>query len=428
MKTREWLVYGLSIVTMAVLVGYFADVVAPPAVGSGRTLDPGFLLVSLLAIVGNVRIIQYHATVPPHPKFLLVPERRFWIRVHALTGSVEVVLGVVAWLLEDRALALATAGVALIGHVPSSFVQTPGVFGSKGVMVPAYLGVVTLHAYCAVRLVMEGGDIVWLERTWMALQAYAYVRIFGSLIQQTGAFRDSIYTASVVLAGTAITPFILGPAGPVCVLLVVLIHLGWTRLILRPSTAEWHGLFEEHARRTLIDPGLRTLWMARHVQDPGSAPVIEHARLAFTHLDRNASGRLSQSEVQTLMREWGAPEHFAEAFIRHYGSREGIDFETFVSTLWLSGRFHEPVAPGIAQGVQTPEQQARLVFDHLDLNGNGQIDLFELELLLLEWGMTTEEARYYVERFGGTDRVISFTEFFTHMRPIWRFGFREVFH
>jgi hypothetical protein len=49
-------------------------------------------------------------------------------------------------------------------------------------------------------------------------------------------------------------------------------------------------------------------------------------------------------------------------------------------------------------------------------------------LLLLEWGMTTEEARDYIERFGGTDRVISFTEFFTHMRPIWRFGFREVSH
>lgn len=427
MKLRPFLVVLFSVATYAVLIWYFADVVHAPSPAAEKSESLSFFIVAFLAILGNIRIIQYHATVPPHPKFLLVPKRKFWIRVHALTGSIEVILGVVAWFTEDKSLALATAGVALLGHVPSSYFQTPGVFGTKGIMVPAYFGVVTMHAYCAVRLVMEGGDIIWLERTWMALQAYAYVRIFGLLLQSVGAFKDSIYTVSVVLAGAAITPFILGPAGMVCILFVVMIYLGWFWLIMRPNAREWHQLFEEKERRSLIDTNMRNLWIARHLHTEVNDSSIQNARLVFDHLDSNRSGKLTLAEVTTLMQEWGASADYVHAFFHHYGDSDGINFETFVSTLWISGRIQEQLTDKAAASIREPEQQARFIFNHLDLNSSGYLDLAEIEMLLLEWGMTAEEAEHYLDRFGGADKKIDFIEFYRDMKPVWKFGFSEIF-
>ena len=428
MKLRPFLVVLLSVATYVVMIWYFADVVHAPTPDTFKSESFSFYLVAFLAILGNIRIIQYHATVPPHPKFLLVPRRRFWIRVHAVTGSIEVVLGIAAWWLEDTDLALATAAVALLGHVPSSYFQTPGVFGTKGIMVPAYFGVVTMHAYCAVRLAMEGGDIIWLERTWMALQAYAYVRIFGLLIQKIGAFKDSIYTVSVVLAGAAITPFILGPAGMVCILFVVMIYLGWLKLVMNPSEEEWRQLFEEKERRSLIDTNMRNLWIARHLNSEVNDSSVQNARLVFDHLDTNRSGKLSLAEVNMLMKEWGASADYVHAFFHHYANQDGIDFNTFVSTLWISGRIQEQLTDHAAASIREPEQQARFIFNHLDLNSSGHLDPAEIEMLLLEWGMTVEEAEHYLDRFGGADRKIDFQEFHLGMRPVWKFGFSEIFN
>ena len=79
--------------------------------------------------------------------------------------------------LMDKNLAIVVGAIAILGHVPASFFQSPGAFGAKGITVPAYFMIVAIHLYCASRLIMTGGDIVWLERTWITLQAYAFMRI-----------------------------------------------------------------------------------------------------------------------------------------------------------------------------------------------------------------------------------------------------------
>ena len=65
----------------------------------------------------------------------------------------------------DKNLSMAVGLIAILGNVPSAYFQTPSVFGTKGIMAPCYYAIITIHLYCAARLVMEQGDVVWLERT-----------------------------------------------------------------------------------------------------------------------------------------------------------------------------------------------------------------------------------------------------------------------
>ncbi len=74
-----------------------------------------------------------------------------------------------------------------------------------------------------------------------------------------------------------------------------------------------------------------------------------------------------------------------------------------------------------------PDQQARFIFDYLDLDQNGYLDLFELEMLLLEWGLPESEIRDYLQMFDDDhDNRISPQEFRTHFRPVWQFGYDQV--
>lgn len=428
MSSKQTLVVVLSLLSYFLLLAFFADVVYPAHTTGLRDTSVGFILVAILAIIGNIKIIHYHATVPPHPKFLLMKERKFWVRVHAITGSLEVVTGIVAWITMNKELAIATGLIAILGHVPSAYFQTPGVFGTKGIMVPCYFAVVTLHLYCAIRLLQTGGDIAWLERTWMALQAYAFVRIYGMLINVSGTFKDSIYTVSVLAAGATITPFILGPSGPASILIIVLIYLGFYKLIMKAEGQHWQDLFEEKERRSLIDPNMRNLWVAKHLSSALSGSSVENAKVVFSHLDKNNSGSLSMEEVQQLLSEWGASADFKHAFFHHYGDKKGIDFHTFLSTIWISGRMQEQLTDAAASSIKVPEQQAKFIFNHLDLDSSGKLELAEIELLLMEWGMDAEEVERYLKKFGGADGKIDFQEFYTGMKPVWRFGFSEIFN
>ena len=61
------------------------------------------------------------------------------------------------------------------------------------------------------------------------------------------------------------------------------------------------------------------------------------------------------------------------------------------------------------------------------MDGSGYLEPAEIELLLLEWGMDEEEARSYMNKYSGHDRKIDYQEFHQQMKPIWRFGFSEVY-
>jgi hypothetical protein len=103
------------------------------------------LAMAALATLFNAVIIFYHVANPPHPKFLLLPKRWLCIRLHLLTGIIEIcssVAGLVAYNAYGASVApyARVAAPAGIVHALTALYQTQLVFGAKIIMRPAYYG------------------------------------------------------------------------------------------------------------------------------------------------------------------------------------------------------------------------------------------------------------------------------------------------
>ena len=81
----------------------------------------------------------------------------------------------------------------------------------------------------------------------------------------------------------------------------------------------------------------------------------------------------------------------------------------------------------MSSGIKDKKKQAEVVFNHLDLDASGYLELIEIEMLLLEWGLEPAEAKAYINKFAGEDKKIDFEEFYAEMKPIWSFGYKEMF-
>lgn len=103
----------------------------------GLTQRIVFAVVSLL---GNMRVVWFHWMTPAHPKFTLDPLNRLAIKAHVVSGSLNVVVPLVAmfspsWL--GRALMFAVCVFELV-HCGTALRMMPNVFGSKILMTPGY--------------------------------------------------------------------------------------------------------------------------------------------------------------------------------------------------------------------------------------------------------------------------------------------------
>jgi len=397
---------------------------SPRNTGLGGT-GAALLIVAVTAALADIVIIYIHAVQPPHPKHLLTWDRRLSIRAHAIAGSAETVLGIIAWLTGSWALAIATGLVAFV-QIAAAFYQAPGVFGMKGVTVPMYYAASSIHLYCAINLVATG-DMIWLERTWIMLQTYAYVRITYFLLARTGAFRGSAYTVSVMVGGAVTLPFVMGPIAVYFILAIVVFYLAVYALVLRPDRHGWSALFVEHLRRTLVPP-MQEAWMRIGIDIPEGLTPRQQARYAFERLDTNDSGALSLAELQPLLSALGVSTSLQECLNAHqeHGNGTRVNFHTFFAALWLPSAIEETT--GVPRDAAlTEEQTGRLVFDFLDMDDEGYVDEFQIQILLLAWGMDFEEAERTIRRISGpTPRRYSYEDFRTRLRPIWRYGYERL--
>jgi Ca2+-binding EF-hand superfamily protein len=383
------------------------------------------LIIAATAALADIAVIYIHAVQPPHPKFLLTWDHRLSIRAHAIAGSVETVLGIVAWATNSRSLAIATGVVALV-QIAASYYQTPAVFGMKGVTVPLYYAAISVHLFCAVNLIATG-DIAWLERTWIILQTYAYVRIMYFLLGRAKAFRGSAYTVAVLVGGMITGPFVLGPIAPFFIVVIVTFYLALYFLVMRPSKEEWSALFVEHLRRSLV-PRLQDAWPRVGIVVPAGLTPREEAQFAFQRLDSDGSGSLDLAELTPVLASIGVSPRLEDSLRRHHdrAGRTHVDFEAFYAALWLPSRVQGTT--GIPRDkALTDEQTGRIVFDFLDMDARGYVDEFEIEILLLEWGMELHEAQRTIRRLSGPEPMrYSFDDFRTRLGPIWRYGYERL--
>jgi Ca2+-binding EF-hand superfamily protein len=420
----------LTLAVLTCLATFAACQLSTDSVNNPLNLGTGgrgvaIIIVAAIAALADIAVIYIHAVQPPHPKFLLTWDHRLSIRAHAIAGSVETVLGIVAWATNSRSLAIATGLVALV-QIAASYYQTPGVFGMKGVTVPLYYAAISVHLFCAVNLIATG-DIAWLERTWIILQTYAYVRIMYFLLGRTNAFRGSAYTVAVLVGGMITGPFVLGPIAPFFIVVIVALYLALYFLLMRPSEEEWSALFVEHLRRSLV-PRLQDAWPRIGIAIPEGLTRREEATFAFQRLDSDGSGSLDLDELTPVLTSIGVSPRLHDSLRLHHdrATSTGVDFETFYAALWLPSRVQGTT--GIPRDkALTDEQTGRIVFDFLDMDARGYVDEFEIEILLLEWGMELHEAQRTIRRLSGpTPMRYSFDDFRTRLGPIWRYGYERL--
>ncbi|MGW2402314.1 EF-hand domain-containing protein [Kitasatospora sp. NPDC001664] len=373
----------------------------------------------------NVFVLLYHLTHPPHPKFLMLRRRRLAIRTHAVGGVVELVAGVTAYFVADPtvpAVVMALAGLVL--HVPTAAYQITVVFGAKAVMVPGYVFVVVLHAFCAVHLLAEPRSTFWLVNTFLVLNIYVWCRVFIGLFNFLGLFQESAYSVAIMFSGLLMIPAVVGFAGNLLLVVFVFAHVLLYRAVMKPSPAEFAEYVSEKGRETLIDQRVRQAWAsiaADEAQaDDGDGAERRRARALFDALGTDRSGSLTLDEIDALTSRWPGP--FLAAFVERYGAAGEVSFEVFYRHLYRAHGMDGGSGDRRAKPDLSSERAARRVFDRLDLDGSGSVDAFELRLLLLGWGLPDGEVDRYLRLYDDGDGCVSFEEFHTGMRPIWQFG------
>ena len=389
-------------------------------------ISSGLWALVVLSALANVIVIAYHYLVPAHPKFLMVPWRRFVLRVHVISGTVELVAGLIACFMGDRSAALIMGVAALCFHVPSAFFQTRIVFGSKAIMVPSYLLCIITHGFCAGMLLARPESRMWAVYTFLAFNVYVWCRVYFYLFDLLRLFAGMKYSISILAAGATMIPALFGPMGFLLLVGFVGAYILLYRFLFIRNPAEYNDFVREKARDSAAGTELSRLQSNLSLAASESGII---ARTCFDQLDPQRRGWLDRDAVIQSLTPWGLPAPAIAAYADRLLAAGPVDFTRFQSELWSNGavRRHALAALSVERA-DTDREKAELVFRHLDTDGDGRIDAGNLDLLLLEWGLPQSETRRYLARShldaGGR---INFGEFLRTMEPIWRFIFHEVF-
>ncbi len=405
---------------------------------SEATLSNQKLALCAASILCNFYVLYYHYTNPPHPKFLMLPTRKFSIRVHTISGTIELVCGIIAFFSSDPAIwAIIMASSAIIGHVTSSSYQTPIVFGAKAIMIPSYIFCIGLHLYCAVQVLLNPTSMLWISNTFLVLNVYVWCRVFYVVFSRIGIFKESLYSSSILVAQLLIIPAVLGGAGNLILMFFLLGYAFLYVLIMQPTPGEKINFIRESARQTLINEQAKELWVNNYSNSVAGASDREVAQSVFDQLDTDGNGWLDNEEAKGILKQWQVPASFAEAFISQKSQNEGFSFELFYENVWqipsikqrlTSAKIHSEYLNKDPKTVSDREK-AQMIFSQLDVDHSGFLDFFEIQTLLLEWGLPDLEAKQYLNQYDANgDKKFSFEEFFEHMRPIWLFAFSNILY
>ncbi len=381
-----------------------------------------WFLVAASAVM-NLIVISYHYTVPPHPKFLMVPWRRWLLRVHITSGTVELIAGLSALVMDEPEVAARVmCAAALLFHVPSAYAQTPIVFGARAIMRPSYIMCIGLHAFCAVKLWMNPSSEFWAASTFLVFNVYVWCRIYYFLFDKLGLFQGARYSVTIIMAGLTTTPAILGAPAMLVLVQGCAIYMLLYWLVDLRGSGRWGDFVREAARDSAQSAEVRALWDTGHGEDDARA-----AEELFVRLDTDEDGRISAAEVKKLLVDSQLSPAVVERFLE-VRIGEGLDREGFQNSVWpvREVREHAFLLKAL-DAAKSDRDKAALVFERLDLDHDGYLGRMELEALLREWSMPPREVDRWLVRTGAKQKEkIGFSEFFEHLRPVWRFVYYDV--
>ncbi|KAF8948212.1 hypothetical protein BGZ47_006012 [Haplosporangium gracile] len=383
------------------------------------------MYIGYLSLLFDIDVLAYHFSTPFHPKFYVKTARRRVLRTHILSGCLEIMACVRAFYAQDPTkYAYAAAAFGAIAHVPSTFYQIPTVLGIKAFLVPSLSLVTALHGYFAINLVLNPTSFYYLLSTYLTVHIYAWSRVFFALYYRFKLFEGHRFSAAMLTSGTLLVPSVLGLQGNIILVTFVLTCDG---LIRSYTTSDfWTAWTTEHPRELATDPDkkvvLEALVTAAEVTNAVESLSIEEpkdrysrvcatvmsanarntsprekAHAVFRAIDVNRDNELSVGEFKDFLVACGMSPYDSKGKMLLEGlfqDRKIVmadDFCTWFTKSWIhSSSITVPRVPS------TPRGQAKLVFDALDADGSGELDLTEVETLLASWGLPRSEAAGYL--------------------------------
>lgn len=387
-------------------------------------LAPVVWVLVVASTLANVGVMFYHWTSPAHPKFLMLPFRKFVLRVHIFSGTAELLLGIAAFLTGRPELATAMAIIALFFHVPSAFQQTTIVFGSRAIMRPAYLACTALHAFAAIQLLRFPTSVYWLAATFLVFNVYVWVRVYYFTFMLTGILGEAKYSVAVLAAGLTTLPLILGPTTILLIATAVIVHyLLYRWLLLEHTTEAVTDFVRERARDVAVNEEVLALWRTDDASEDDAA-----ASVYFKALDEDHDGFLEARDLRRAFANWNVPESLTKELLARKSLPPRVDLATFRSEVWAIGNVREKARTfAEIEAAKTDQDRAALVFRRIDLDGDGYISRFELELLLIEWGLPASDVdRWLALGDSDGDGRITRTDFYDKFRVVWSFIYYVV--
>jgi Ca2+-binding EF-hand superfamily protein len=374
----------------------------------------------------NLFVLYYHYSHAPHPKFVILKQRRFVIYTHIISGVLEFITCWVAFCTGNKYIATIAALAAICGHVPSAYYQTSIVFGAKALMVSGYLFAISLHLFSALHLFMDPSSTYWLLNMFLIHNIYVWCRVFYFLFGFVGVFKDTLYTNSILTSGLLLFPDVLGVSANIFFLGYVTCSILLYFIIVQPNEADRAAFINERTRDLIINETVHRHWinekarMARVAKDEQLTDQ-QQAKQVFDQLDMNKNGYLDGEEINNLLKEWEAAEAFMKRFSR-WSKKGNITYENFYKNVWRLG----DTSVKRAKEFESKEgiERARFVFNCLDNDSSGYIEISELQKLLIQWGLPDNEVDAYL--VDDDDKRYSFDEFYQNMKPRWDFAYENM--
>ncbi|UJR22348.1 hypothetical protein I4U23_025410 [Adineta vaga] len=371
-------------------------------------------------------VLYYHYTHAPHPKFCILKQRRISIYTHIVSGVLEFITCWLAFGTGNIYIARIAALAAILGHVPSAYYQTSIVFGAKALIVAAYLFAISLHLFCALHLFAEPDSVYWLLNVFLIHNIYVWCRILYSFFGFVGLFKDNRYTITSWTAALILIPAVLGVSANMLFLGYVACSVLLYLFIVRPNDAERALFIGERTRDLLVNRAIYEHWINDKSRLTKSSKNIEvtdqqKAKEVFDLLDVDKNGFIDGKEVNQLLKEWKVAEAFVKRFSR-WSQKGHVTYDDFYKHVWRLG---ETSLGHFKEGhIKESKEKARFVFDCLDSDRSGYIDVIELQKLLIQWGLPDNEVDAYLAT--DDDKRYSFDEFYQNLKPIWDFAYQNM--
>uniref|UniRef100_A0A7S3XEE7 EF-hand domain-containing protein n=1 Tax=Picocystis salinarum TaxID=88271 RepID=A0A7S3XEE7_9CHLO len=366
----------------------------------------------LMSLVGDIFVLLHHLTVPVHPKFRLLSKRKLFMAMHMIAGTAEIFLGTLAFFTDTPEDLARAAAVCAFFHVFSAFQQMSLVFGTQAVMVPSYFVVTMGHLHLAVKTFLGPSDPENLLSLELLLHTFVWVRVFISVFANVPGVRRNRYTYGVLFAGLLTIPSVYGVLCNLGAVLFIAIYANATagQDALAGYERQYDGFLKSKDASRRCQQNLMIVKTLLTTGDKDLA-AMKVAKL----LDQNNDGCVSRSELTTLA---SMLQISMETIVPDGCDRISVfDCGYRCSKLMLTDftkRLNDPIAKN--------QVIARLVFDELDINGDGVVDVKELSNLLVLWGLPATDAMDFV-RLGDTDndKALSLDEFTAQGKLVWSY-------